>query len=477
MITAFDSIFSALHTCCSSSSVFDKARQLAFGVLNCSGKSTLTGFITGAGKQFVDWSAFYRIFTKSRIDVNKMFEKILLKGIQLSAQSDYVIAHMDDTIIRKKGKKVVGTAWRRDPLGPPFQTNLIWGQRFIQVSLAVAEQQGLSRSRAIPIGFKHCPTPKKPNSKASEQQIVEFKEKQKQMKLNKIGAQCIKDLRQTLDNNGYENKNLIMSVDGSYTNGPVLKSLPSNVTLIGRIRKDAKFNLPASNQPKVGRKKIYGTDLPTPEQIRKSDQYKWKTVKAWAAGKVHDFQIKEVENVMWRKAGKEHRLRLIIIKPLAYRPTKNSRLLYRQPAYLICTDEHLDIQILLQAYLWRWEIEVNIGEGKSLMGVGKAHIRHKNAVESVPAFVTAVYAILHLAQLFQQNNSTDSNFMPRPKWYPKKSNQRQTTGDLLNNFKAQLYCKAIGLNFSHFVFNQNKSRCAKNSIPSPMYSHLFARAS
>ena len=65
-------------------------------------------------------------------------------------------------------------------------------------------------------------------------------------------------------------------------------------------------------------------------------------------------------------------MKLVIIRPLAYRLTKNSRLLYRQPAYLICTDTELEIEKLLQAYLWRWEIEVNFREQKTLLGCGQA---------------------------------------------------------------------------------------------------------
>jgi hypothetical protein len=42
-----------------------------------------------------------------------------------------------------------------------------------------------------------------------------------------------------------------------------------------------------------------------------------------------------------------------------YRLREGSKLLYRQPAFLICTDSTLSVQHLLQSYLWRWDIEVN----------------------------------------------------------------------------------------------------------------------
>jgi hypothetical protein len=44
--------------------------------------------------------------------------------------------------------------------------------------------------------------------------------------------------------------------------------------------------------------------------------------------------------------------RLVVIRPLAYRPRKGSRLLYRNPVYLLSTDPELPIDRLLQSCLW-----------------------------------------------------------------------------------------------------------------------------
>ncbi len=89
---------------------------------------------------------------------------------------EYIVAHMDDTLLKKTGKHIPGTAWRRDPLGPPFQTNFIWGQRFLQISMALPDHPECSQSRAIPIDFHHGPTPKKPGKKPDETQWENYKE-------------------------------------------------------------------------------------------------------------------------------------------------------------------------------------------------------------------------------------------------------------------------------------------------------------
>jgi len=430
--------------------------------------------ISAGGNPFEDWSATYRIFSKQRIDISEMMKVIQTNVLKETEAYDHIVAHMDDTIIKKAGRHIPGTAWRRDPLGPPFHTNFIWGQRFIQVSMALPHDGKTGPSKSIPVDFYHCPTVAKPKRNASDQEINQYKEVKKKFKLSKQGSERIKLLRENLDKNGAQDKQLIMSVDGSYSNSEVLKNLPQRVTLIGRIRKDTKlFKLP-NNQPERGRKRVYGDQLPTPEQIRQSDDYKWQKVKAWAAGKPHHFNVKIIDDVRWKSAGENHNLKLVVIRPLGYRLTKGSKMLYRKPAYLICTDTELDIQTLLQAYLWRWEIEVNFREEKSILGCGQAQVRNPNSAEIFPAFIAAAYALLHIAS-YRAYQKTVNKTIPRAKWYKNKPQKRVTTGDLLNNIRAHLYSKSLGLNFNDFVNKQFMTRSLQNSKNTFINAPFFVR--
>jgi len=431
------------------------------------GRHTITGMLTSSGQQFKDWSSAYRLFSKQRVDTSKLFDHARSAVLQDFPDDQPIIAHMDDTILKKTGRHVPGTAWRRDPLGPPFHTNFIWGQRFLQISLALPDQAELCQSRAIPIDFHHCPTIKKPSKSANEDQWKIYREEKRITKLSRQGSDRIKLLRDKLNQQGYDQRELIVSVDGSYTNSEVLKNLADGVTIVGRTRKDTKLYKLPDNQKAAGRKRVYGERLPTPEQIRQSDQYPWQIVEAWAAGKTHQFNVKVIKNIKWRAAGAAHNLQLVVIRPLGYRLTKKSKMLYRKPAYLICTDTQLDIERLLQAYIWRWEIEVNFREEKSLLGCGQAQVINPDSAVSVPAFVAAMYAFLHIAK-FRSLKTPNPKTLPRPKWYPKQKNKRDTCGDLINDFRAQLWAKAIGINFSSFVNHQLKIQNQRN--PTNHYS-------
>ena len=468
---AFEELFSRCGAAFKQTRTMLRAKDLAYGVINCVGRHTVTGFLASYGKLFEDWSADYRLFQQDRMEVNGLFDIVRKEVVAQLPCQQIVYAHMDDTLLKKTGKKVEGVAWRRDPLGPPFHTNFIWGQRFIQLSISLPESKGPSAARTIPVELFHTPTVKKPKKSEEDQAIWDdYKEKQKQAKLSKQGVERIKVLREKLDEDGEKSRQLILSVDGSYSNETVLKNLPDRTALIGRIRKDTVLHQLPQTSKGVGRNRVYGQQLPTPEEVRQSEDYPWKEVVAYAAGKLHHFDVKVIKHIRWRKAGKQN-LQLVVIRPLSYRLTKKSKLLYRKPAYLICTDPNLDISKLLQAYLWRWGIEVNFREEKTVLGCGQAQVRTPAAVEKVPAFITAVYAILQLAAT-KVSAQQGYKKLPRPKWYPEKKKLASTTGDIINQFRAQLCAKSMNINFTHFV-NLHTSIQSRRIRPEPIPAALF----
>ncbi len=358
MIDGFDALWEQARPAFGQERTWRRARTLALSALVGLGRHTITGLLTASAQQGLDWSAAYRLFEQERFDGPALFAPARREVGARLGEKDPLVVLMDDTLVRKRGKKVYGTGWKRDPLGPAFCSNFVWGQRFLQMSAALPEGAGPCRSRGIPIGLRHCPSPRKPGKRESPEAWAAYRRLQEQMKVSTAGADRIKELRAAMDAETQNRERpLIVSVDGAYTNRSVFRGLPDKTVLIGRLRKDARLFLPPQRdaKPRRGRRTWYGDALPTPEQIRQEETVPWVTVDAWAAGKVQNFEIKTLEAVRWTGTG-DRDVRVVVIRPLAYRPRQGARLLYRNPVYLLCTDPGLPVETLLQAYLWRWEI-------------------------------------------------------------------------------------------------------------------------
>lgn len=435
--------------------------------LICLGRHTISKLICTSGCDQNDWSADYKLYSRNRVNHDNIFKTVVNSISKNQRKNEPLIIAMDDTLLRKTGKKIPTTKYLRDPLGPPFQVNLVRGQRFIQLSAALKQKD--HSARMIPIAFENAPAATKPKKNAPAKEWDLYKQETKVKNLSTYGYKMVDKIRMQMIESE-NNRPLWVSVDGSYTNKTVLRNIHHNVTLIGRIRADAKlYYLPFNdNNNNKGRKRTYGDQAPTPEQLRQDDNVPWINVDAYAAGKMHSFKIKTIENIRWRTAGKAHTLRLIVIAPLGYRLTKGGKVLYRDPAYIICTDTTIPIQEFLQAYLWRWGIEVNFRDEKTLLGVGQAQIRNENSVSTVPQMMVAGYAALLLAGEKTFANSTKNVW--RPKWNKKNENDKLTTNDYLRQLRCDLWGRGLDqAYFSDFLdvnssdMNHEKSAITANS--------------
>lgn len=403
------------------------------------------------------------MYSAERVEPQKLFAPVRQALTGRLAPGEPLVTALDDTRLRKSGHKIHGVKYTRDPLGPAFHTNFIKAQRFLQLSMALSADNGMVRM--IPIDFVHAPSPHKPPVQAEPEAWAQFRKAQHDQALPKVAADRLLALRHAMDEDGQVSRSLWSVVDGGYTNRTLLQALPQRTMAIGRIRADAKlYQLPEPSPGKPGRHRLYGCRAPTPEGLRQNDAVPWTKVEAFATGKTHQFKIKTMSPLRWRAAGKAHDLRLIVIAPLGYRLTRNSRLLYRKAAYLICTDPNASIQQVLQAYLWRWDIEVNFRDEKTLLGVGQAQVRHEHSVENVPALAVAAYAMLLTSAVQAYGPTGKPDALPPPKWHRKQS-LRASTQTLINHLRHEVW--------AHFIRISNfESRLPVHTKPQKLVSSL-----
>jgi hypothetical protein len=440
---------------------FERARALAFSHLITYGRHTISRLICGMNEQHKDWSADYKFFSKREWDADGLFWEILKScDDHCHWYQDAILMAMDETCRKKTGKKIPGVSTLRDPMSPRFHTNLTPAIRFLQASVIVNPENRIENYRAIPIHLEEAAPAKKPNSNASENVKEQYKKEQKEKRISVRGRQAVLKIRQQVDKlpRG-EERLLFNTVDGSFCNRNFLHNPIDRVIHIVRARKDLKLFSPVETSivNRKGRRRIYGKRLPTPEEIRKDDCYPWQYEQIYAAGKYHDLRFKTLAPVLWQKGTGAQPCRVIIIAPLRYRKTKTSKLLYRNPAYLLVPNVEIPAHVLLQYYFLRWDIEVNHRDEKSLLGLGDAQVRSFESVERNPQFSVFTYSLLLLSSINAYGPKRSDDYLPLPKWR-KKDVGRPSTLDILSKFRREIMIAQLQIDLKQKSNEKQKPR-------------------
>ena len=392
-----------------------------------------------------DWSAHYRLYSRKRFDEDKAFGIIRSQVESFLPPETPLIVAMDDTLLKKSGRKIHGSKYFRDPLSPPFHTNLVRSLRYVQFSAAIPSGNG--DARMVPIGLKHAPLPEKPGKKASQEEVQKYEKERKKASLNRVAYNHLKSLREAMDQAGPKRR-LITVFDNRFTNAIILKNPPKNTDFIGRLRKDTVLFHAPDRRKKLGRKPTYGSRAPTPQELLKDQSISFKVITLTYRGQTYTFQVKQMTDLVMRMDGGASKVQVIAIKAVGYRLKKGSRLLYREPAFLVCTDRNMSLEEIIQAYLWRWDIEVNFRDEKTLLGVGQAQVRTAQSNQLTPSLAVAAYALLLIAGQKVYGANAQALQINSPKWYNKKPTDRPTTQELINQLRIEMWAPAI--NREHF---------------------------
>ena len=428
-----------------------RAGELILGSLCAIGRRTISRLICALGRQDQDWSADYKLHSRSPWETQRLFDPVFKEYRQRYPQGPIVIA-LDDTKLSKTGRKIESAFWQRDPLSPPFHVNLMYGLRFMQASLIFPHyREGEYSARGLPVRFVECPTVKKPGRKAGQEQISAYKKAARERNLSAQGLEVMEELRAGMDRLGQEYRRILFTLDGSLCNRTIFKAQLDRVDLVARCRKDARLCFPAP----PGTRRKYGSQRFSPEDIRKDESICWAWANIHFGGAWRSIRYKEVAGVVWQRGAGIRRLRLLVVAPQPYKLSPNSKTNYRQPAYLLNTDMESPAAVVLQAYFDRWQIEVNHREEKDTMGVGQAQVRSAQSVPRHPAFAVASYSLLLLAGLQSFGPGRPDNFMALPKW--RKSARRASALDLITLLRVEI-------NQTRFL-DETRGKIAQNIVP------------
>jgi len=194
LLEKFDELLRPWRSAFAQQRTWQRAHRLAYGLLLCLRTHLTSNAICATGRQFLDWSADYRLFSRSGWDPHALFDPIFDHlGALLPSEQAPVVAALDDTLCKKTGRHIPGATYARDPLSPPFHVNLVRGLRFVQASVLVWATQSLGPARALPVRFEPAPPAVKPQNQNRAHQRARGKQRnqkknQKRNAHKKIGA-------------------------------------------------------------------------------------------------------------------------------------------------------------------------------------------------------------------------------------------------------------------------------------------------
>lgn len=423
------------------SRVRTKLEPLVLGTLCGDSPKTITSILEfdaergNRDNSLDDWSAFYRFFSQSSWELEEFFGIVFSCAMSFCKEGDPVRILVDDTLLRKTGKRIPGAAYARDPLSPPFNTNLVWGQRMICISLLVRASPTASY-RAIPICFLLKP-PVRPPKNATDEERQEFKELKKKNNMSVAGRQMLDWVRERLDAMpGGSARRLFVAADGSFANRTFLEKPPHDTVIVARCRDDLNLRRPIDPDKKVGKRK-YGGRLPTPRQINQDAAFPEKELATGVKHQKATVRYKAVDGIRWPTALKDQPCGILTVKGQYF--NKGGKRQNTRPAYLIVTGDYdsADMEDILETYLLRWEIEVGFRDQKNGLGIGKAQVWNKNSVARVPGFMSACYSMLLMASMRAFGDERGEKFAHLPKWRSKTPN-RPSLRDLVELLRREV---------------------------------------
>lgn len=411
-----------------------RARSLMLAALLCLGRRWITRIICTRGRDHQDWSADYKLFSRCQWQSAALFEPVIRHTLPYFGTGPILLAG-DETRAQRGGRKVKRSRWMRDPMSPPFHVNFIKGIRFLQISaLLPLYHTHPVGCRAVPVSFQPVDLPAKPGKNASKEELLAYHQACRKNNMCVQAVQQLGHVRDSYDAAGAADKLIVVGLDGGFCNRTVFGGdLPPRTVVLARTRKDAVLCRPANHPGK--RNRIYGKKKFTPEKVLRDPAVPWSETTVFYGGQLRSVRYKQVAPVLWQGGARRQRLRLLVVAPTPYQLSPGAPTYYRQPSFLLVNDNDVAVEILLQAYFDRWQIEVNHRDEKQLIGIVDPQVWNDQSVDRQPPFMVVAYSFLLLAALLAYGPERTHHYIESPSWQRRK--RRPSCLDLINLLRQQ----------------------------------------
>jgi len=369
-IQAFAPVFSQERT-------WHRAELLLIGAILAPGRRTVTSLlrIVGLGRER-RFTNYHRVLNRAAWDARAAARLLLGLLIAAFAPTGPVVLGIDDTIERRRGKRIGAKGIYRDPVrsskGHFVKAS---GLRWLSLML-LAPIPWAGRVWALPFLTALAP---------SERYCRERGRRHK--KLTDWARQMALQARRWLPG-----REVVLLGDSSFAALDLLATLARHgLVCVTRLRLDAALYQPAPPRKPgtVGRPRTKGARLPNLSDVLADAGTRWAeiVVPGWYGGGDRTVEVCSATAV-WRHAG----LPVVPIRWVLLRDPQHRF----DPQALLCTDPARDASQIVRWFVRRWQVEVTFREARDHLGVETQRQWSDRAIARATPCLLGLFSIVTL---------------------------------------------------------------------------------
>jgi hypothetical protein len=275
-----------------------------------------------------------------------------------------VTVAVDDSVFRRRGRRVWGAAWQHDG-SSPARSKLSFGNCFVTAGIVVA-LPFCSRPVCLPV-LARLHVPGRGRAVRPRRQAAPASTVSAAVALVTVLAAA------------FPGRRVDVVADAHY-HGPALRDLPPGVTWTTRLPKNAVLYGPAPPPVrKPGRPPRKGPRLGTPADLAAAAAWTPAVVRIYGRDTPED--LAEVR-CLWYGC-----LDVIPVRVILARDATAT-------LALVTTDLHAPAAVLVERYAARWSIEQAFADARNVLGAGEARNRTRRAVQRTVPFALLVHTLV-----------------------------------------------------------------------------------
>lgn len=378
-------------------------RALVVGFLAQTGRRTVCGMLTGAGLSRI-WShdRMHYFFARARWSPDQIgLTLTVLVARLLVPQTAPVLVAIDDTLFKRRGKKVWAASWFHD--GSAIGTHPVaFGNNWVVLGIVVT-LPFTTRAVCLPVLVRLVV---KNTTSASRLYLAR----------TMIEAVAAALPGRTVHGVG----------DAAYS-GKDLRGLDEKITWTTRLRKDAAlFDLAPPHTGRPGRPKVKGDRLPTLKTLATRATFTPTTVTRY--GKTTTVQAATLR-CLWYSVFGPRTVQVIMIRDKTHAGGYDLA--------LISTDLTATAAQIIERYAARWSVEVAFEDAKQIFGAGQARNRKAAAVRRTIPFALTCQTLTMLWYATAGHDPADLTARREAEpWYTTKT--QPSTADVITKLRRVL---------------------------------------